>query len=167
MIFKRLTFTIICLALSSFDFNHSLAAQPNSSSLNPRTKKTFLANSIVSNSKNTKLPLSKSDSLVTQASAIEENATSSQVEPEEPAISRHWSLVAMGVTLTVALFLLWLLFRTPSQKAAIIAESGDLEQSAANEPQVQAESSKVAAQNELNLPAEPISSQSRLDSAIA
>ncbi|MEM6614056.1 MAG: hypothetical protein AAF652_17715, partial [Cyanobacteria bacterium P01_C01_bin.72] len=41
------------------------------------------------------------------------------------------------------------------------------EQSAANEPQVQAESSKVAAQNELNLPAEPISSQSRLDSAIA
>lgn len=130
MIFKRFTFTLVCFVLSGFGFSHSLAAQPNSSLTASEERKTFVAdgalnNGISDHSHQEDLQFGK---IVHQAVQVEPLlisafpqssqvvATASQADLDQPAISRRWSLGAMGLTFTVALFLLWILFRPPSQK---------------------------------------------------
>lgn len=137
MICDRSVFIIIYFALSIFAPNSSWAAKPDFFSNNKFiNNQALLAKDRASNANSSNLLIAdqkitaqfKSSraqlaySLIQEAKKEKISQNNSANSESSPKTSNFWSLAAMSCTATIALFLIWVLFKKPQGQVALETE---------------------------------------------
>ena len=128
MTFERCAFVLIYISLSGLSPSPSKAATSNLLDTTALRDKVILARNLVNREKSsfseskTSVEIDRQSSYSTSDRSLELSQNSDS-EPF-PKVDRQWTLGAMALTASIALFLTWLLFRKPPQAdLAVIADT--------------------------------------------